>query len=356
MLFRFSERVGALVFGLSLASPIVAAAGAQRYTIGGDNAAIYNLAGSIHVESGSGSSVVVEVTKHGRDAGKLTVENGRVRSQDALRVIYPDDRIVFPEGRMSRWGRTQLRVHEDGTFDGDGDGWRNSDRVTITSGGSGLEAWADVRVLLPKGQRVAVYLGAGEATVENADGDIMVNVYAAGVTTRHTKGTLDLDTGSGDVRIIDAQGEVRLDSGSGQVTVDGVRGELLDVDSGSGEVRGADIAVARLNIDSGSGEVDLKNVSSPDVVIDSGSGSVGLQLTADVKSMRIDSGSGSVTLGVPESLGAELVAETGSGGIDFGIPVTVLKKDDDYIRAKIGDGQGRISIDSGSGHIRLRRS
>jgi hypothetical protein len=354
MPLRNSARAGAL-FVLAAASPL-GAAQAQRYTLGGDNAAVYNLAGTIRIEGGSGSSVVVEVTKHGRDGDKLEVQTGRVRSQDALRVIFPSDHIVYPDAKLSRWDRTQIRVNEDGTFDGDWDGWRGRDRVTISSSGRGLEAWADVRVTIPKGQRVTVHLAAGEAAVENADGDITVNVFAAGVTTRHTRGVLDLDTGSGEVRISDAEGEVRLDSGSGEVTVEGVRGEVLDVDSGSGQVTGTDISVRRLNIDSGSGEVELKNIASPDLVIDSGSGSIGLQLVADVKSMRIDSGSGSVTIGVPESLGAELVAETGSGGIDFGIPVTLLKKDEDYVRAKIGDGDGRISIDSGSGHIRLRKS
>jgi DUF4097 and DUF4098 domain-containing protein YvlB len=354
MAIRPSTAAVALL-ALASASPL-AAARAQRHTLTGDNAAVYNLAGSIRVEGGSGSSVVVEVTKRGRDGEKLEVQSGRVRGQEALRVIYPSDRIVFPDADVSRWDRTEIRVNEDGTFDGDWDGRRGRDRVRITSSGSGLEAWADVRVMLPKGQRITVHLAAGEASVENADGDITVDVYGASVTTRHTRGVLDLDTGSGEVRISDAEGEVRLDSGSGRVTLEGVRGESLDVDSGSGEVSGGDISVRRLNIDSGSGEVDLKNVASPDLAIDSGSGSIGLQLVADVKSMRVDAGSGSVTIGIPESLGAELVAETGSGGIDFGIEVTVLKKEDDYVRAKIGDGDGRISIDSGSGHIRLRRS
>jgi hypothetical protein len=61
------------------------------------------------------------------------------------------------------------------------------------------------------------------------------------------------------------------------------------------------------------------------------------------------------TIGVPEALGAELDAETGSGGIDFDFPVQILRKGDDFVRAKLGDGRGHITIDSGSGTVRLRK-
>jgi DUF4097 and DUF4098 domain-containing protein YvlB len=92
-----------------------------------------------------------------------------------------------------------------------------------------------------------------------------------------------------------------------------------------------------------------------DVDLDTGSGGVRVR---NVKGsvLRIDTGSGSVTLSVPESLGAELTAETGSGGVDFDFPVTLLKRDHGFLRARIGDGQGRIAIESGSGEIRVRRS
>ena len=140
-----------------------------------------------------------------------------------------------------------------GTFGDRGSDWPRNDRVEIVSSGSGLDASAAVRVTLPKGRRLTVHLGAGTATVTNADGEIKVDANAASVTTEHTKGVLDLDTGSGGARITDAEGDVNLDSGSGEVHLENVRGESLTVDSGSGEVSGATISVGRLNIDSGSG-------------------------------------------------------------------------------------------------------
>jgi lia operon protein LiaG len=330
----------------------------QRYTLTGSDVAIYNLVGTIKIEGGSGSDVTAEVTRRGPDASRLTVATGKIRGRESLRVKYPSDRIVFSD-RRARWGgRTRLRVDDDGTFDSDGDSDRDwgDGRVEIVSSGRGLEAAADVRVMLPRGKRISIHLAAGDATVTNAEGDISVNVYSASVTTSHTRGTLDLDTGSGEVSVADAEGDVTIDSGSGGAELSRIRGEALTIDAGSGSVKVEGATVDRLNIDSGSGGIDLRTVSSPDISLDSGSGRVGMELTSDVSSLRIDSGSGSVTLSVPESLGAELTAETGSGGVDFDFPVTLLKREHGYMRARIGDGQGRITIDSGSGEVRVRRS
>ena len=348
---RFAALVGVALFAH--------AAAAQRYTFAGQELTVYNLAGTIRVQGSTSGEIVVNLTKRGADAGKLTVETGKVRGHDAFRVIYPSDRIVFRDGR-SRWDRTQLQVNSDGTF-GDGNEGRQrfgfgNDRVEIVSSGRGLEAAADIIVSVPRGKSLTINLAAGDATLENVDGDIRVNVWAANVTATGTRGSLDLDTGSGEVKVTDAEGDITLDSGSGDVTLTRVKGPHLTIDSGSGRVRAETVDVERLNIDSGSGSVDLRGVQSPDIVLDSGSGSVGLDLKADVSSLRIDSGSGSVTLGIPESLGAELEASTGSGGVDFDFPVQILRKSDDFVRVRLGDGRGHISIDSGSGSVRLRKS
>lgn len=341
---------------LATSSATAFAQDSQRFTLTGSDVAIYNLVGSIKIEGGSGSDVNAEVTRRGPDAAKLTVATGKIRGRESLRVKYPSDRIVFHDQR-SRWsGRTSLRVDDDGTFDNNGDRDWGDDRVEIVSSGRGLEAAADVRVMLPRGKRISIHLAAGEATVTNADGDISVSVYSASVTTNKTRGTLDLDTGSGETSVTDAEGDVTLDSGSGGAEVTRVRGEALSIDAGSGSVRVEGATVDRLIIDSGSGGIDLRTVSSPDISLDSGSGRVSMELTSDVSSLKIDSGSGTVTLSVPESLGAELTAETGSGGVDFDFPVTLLKRDHGFLRARIGDGQGRIAIESGSGEIRVRRS
>lgn len=350
----FVAALAALPFG-----PAPVAAQTSRHPVPGDNVAIYNLAGALRVEGGSGTDVVVEVTTGGSDAGQLKIETGVVRGHQSLRVIYPMDDLIYGS-RATSWGSTEIRVREDGTF-GDRDGERggffgDGDRIRIKGSGRGTVAWADLKVTVPAGKRVAVYLAVGKAVVSNVDGNLTVAVSSADITAEKTRGTLTLDTGSGDIDLTDAQGDLSLETGSGGVTVTRARGPRLHLDTGSGDVSASDVVVDALDINTGSGGVDLRLVKSPDIRIETGSGDVQVTLLADVESLDIDTGSGEVTLTCPPDLGAAIDIDTGSGGIDLGFPVQVRRLESDHVTGQIGDGRGRISIDTGSGGVRLLKS
>ncbi|HYR97595.1 MAG TPA: hypothetical protein VEO58_01180, partial [Gemmatimonadales bacterium] len=68
----------ALRIAALLLFPVTLAARQQpeRRTLAGDRVAIYNLAGVMHLDRGTGSDVVVELTRGGRDAGKLQIATG----------------------------------------------------------------------------------------------------------------------------------------------------------------------------------------------------------------------------------------------------------------------------------------
>jgi len=324
----------------------------ERRSIAGDRVSIYNLAGRLRVQAGSGSDVVVEVTRGGRDASQLKLATGVIRGAQTLRVIYPSDRIVYAD--LDRRSRTTMRVNEDGTFD-DENGDRDSgrDRVEIRDSGSGLEAHADLIVSIPKGQRANVHWGVGEATVSNVDGDLHVSVGAGRLTSEHTRGALSLDTGSGGLTVNDAQGDVRLDTGSGGVTLTGIHGDALGVDAGSGSVRGSDVDVKTLKVDVGSGGLRLDRVKAPRISVDAGSGSTALELLSPIDRLDIDSGSGGVTVRLPASQGAEIDIETGSGGIESDFAVQTTRIERNHVRGRFGDGRGNIKIEAGSGSVRL---
>lgn len=324
------------------------AVGQEDHRIRGDHVAVYNLAGTAEIVPGSGSDVVVRVTRGGDDAGRLEVGTTEVRGREALVIRYPADRVVYPE--MGRGSRSTVRVRADGSFYGGGSG---GDRVEIAGQGSGLEAWADLRIEVPRGKDFALYLAVGEAGAEGVEGDLLIDTGSGEVTARGIRGALSIDTGSGSVHVWDVQGDLDVDTGSGEVEVEGVAGSEVIIDTGSGEVTGVDISAGSLNVDTGSGEIDLASVSSSEIVLDTGSGEVSLDLLEDVHSLEIDTGSGSVTVRMPASLGARVEVDTGSGGIDIDVPLEVGVARRDYLQGVIGDGDGRIQIDTGSGTIRL---
>jgi lia operon protein LiaG len=330
----------------------------ERFTLEGDDVAIYNLAGEIRVEPGSGSSVVVEVDRAGPDASHLRVETGHARGAQTLRVIYPASRVVYPAMGRGR-SRCELDVAPDGTFGNDrGLGFLTGKRrVTITSSGGGMEAWADVRVIVPRGQKLRLQWGAGAAEIGGVEGDVSFDNARGPITARGAKGRLKLDTGSSDVMVKDIEGDLWIDTGSGGITLDGLRGGELTLDTGSGDIQASDVDADKVLGDTGSGRISMEGVRATTVRLDTGSGDVDLELRSDVENLHVDTGSGSVRMIVPSRLGAEFEIETGSGGIDVDVPHQTISVERNHVRGRFGDGRGRIHVDTGSGGVRvLRRS
>lgn len=352
---------------LLVASPR-ANAQTERRVLSGDRVAIYNLAGKLRVESGGGSEVVVEVMRGGRDGDRLRLEQGSIQGYEALRIVYPADRIVYPE--LGRHNRNTITVRDDGTWGNNlsrGERGERGDRVSrddrghernqveITGSGSGLEAYADLRVLVPRGQRIVIHNAAGDARITMVDADLAVEVASSTISAERTRGSLSLDTGSGSVSVTDAQGDIDLDTGSGGVTITGVKGGTLRMDTGSGSIRGGDIDVSDLKADVGSGGVHLERVRASRVNVDAGSGGTELELLSPVDDLKVEAGSGGVTVRLPANLDANVDLETGSGGIDTDFSVQVTKFEQHHIVGRIGDGRGRIKIEAGSGSVRLLR-
>ncbi|HEU0054565.1 MAG TPA: DUF4097 family beta strand repeat-containing protein [Longimicrobium sp.] len=320
----------------------------ERFALRGA-ATVYNLAGEMRVERGDVREVTVEVTRRGDDAGQLRVE----RSGERVSVVYPGDRVVYP--RLGSGSRTSLEVGRDGSFGGGGRVFGGR-RVTVSGSGRGVRAWADVRVLVPRGGQVAVHQGVGSVEVRDVNGELRVKTASAAVRTEDTEGALTVDVGSGGVEVSDADGAVSIDTGSGGVRLNNVRGPSLMVDTGSGGVRGENIRAERVNVDVGSGGVTLEEVDARNVRIDTGSGSVDVEFAGDAESVVIDTGSGGVTVALPERFGAELDIDTGSGGISVDVPAAISRRERSHFTGTVGDGEGRVVIDTGSGGVRVRRS
>lgn len=340
-----------LSLGLALsAAPLLAAPldgqRVERFTLDGAAAAVHNLAGEVTVQAGSGRAVVVEVTRHGADAGDLRVSRGG----GAVRVVYPGDRVVYP--RMGARSRSSVQVRRDGTLGG---GLRNTRRVTVAGSGSGTRAYADVRVLVPAGRAVSVHQGVGEVRVTNVDGRVAVDGGATRVWTDGTRGGLRVDVGSGRVEVRNASGDVAVETGSGGITLQNVRGASVRAETGSGGVSGSAIRAEGVEVESGSGGVRLAGVDARAVRVETGSGPVNVGLARDAD-VEIETGSGGVTLTVPRSFGAVLAIDTGSGGIDVDLPVTDRRAHRGEFRGRVGDGNGRVRIETGSGGVRIRGS
>lgn len=305
---------------------------AERYTLNGDEVAIYNLAGSLTVEPGS-NAVSVDVVRGGADAAKLRVERGELDGRETLRVVYPAESIVY--SGLERGSSTSLKVRDDGTFGADhSDEHDRGRRVRVSGQGDGLRAHADLQVRMPVGYRVSVHLAVGKVSITNVNGELLVDGHSATVTASGTKGALTLDVGSGSVSVSGAEG-------------------TLDVDTGSGPVEISTFHGGEISIETGSGDIELTAVTAPVLLLETGSGSVGADLHGPVRELAVETGSGDISVRAPASLAAEVEIETGSGGIETDFPLEVTRHSRDHIVGRIGNGGGRVAMETGSGDVRL---
>jgi lia operon protein LiaG len=335
-----------LLAGVLPAAPL-GAQSPQRYELQGSAVEIYNLVGSALIEAGTGSGVQVEVTRGGADAGRLKVDT----DGGTLRVIFPGDRIRY--SRMEHGGSTTLRVDEDGTF---GNPQRGGRRVRISRDEGDLDAWADLRIAVPAGRSLELHLAVGRIAASNVSGRLRVQAVAAPVSVTGGKGDLSVNTASGNVRASGGTGPARLSTGSGEIEVSSWGGGEIQAETGSGDVTATEIESLRLRAQTGSGDVLLSRVRAPDVAVQTGSGNVTLELQSLLQRLDVETGSGDVSVVAPASTSARLEIGTGSGDIESDFALAVTRSGRHHLVGTIGDGKGRVSIETGSGGVRLFRA
>ncbi len=344
--------LSALLLVASTASVAVAQS-AERHALSGERVAVWNLAGRTEIVAGSGREVIVEVTRGGDDAARLTVEATAGR----LVVKYPGRSVEYRGRTDSHRYEVRLSVNEDGTFSGGWDDDSDGRSVRISSSGGGLEAYADLRIQVPPGQRIAVNIGVGEIEATNVNGEIELRTYASPIRGRGLQGRLSARTGSGRVALENVTVDrAQVSTGSGSVELTGVKADELRVSTGSGSIDGRDVNAARLDASTGSGGVRIDALTATDVRASTGSGSIRLALTKTPGDITARTGSGSVSLVLPADVTADLDIRTGSGGISTDFPVTMEQMRRNEMRGRIGTGPGaRIRVNTGSGSVRLIR-
>jgi DUF4097 and DUF4098 domain-containing protein YvlB len=176
----------------------------------------------------------------------------------------------------------------------------------------------DLTVNVPKKMPLQIDDGSGWVRIENIVGNI------------------DLDDGSGSIKIVNIAGNVDLDDGSGEIWIENIVGNV-DLDDGSGEIRAEKIE-GNMEIDDGSGETEVKDVAG-DVWIDDGSGNIDMK--GILGSVSIVDGSGSIYV---EDVQGGVEVSDGSGSINIdGVERNVTIKRDGSGGVNIRNVKGKVA-------------
>src|SRR5437763_667887 len=108
-----SVRTLAALAALALLPAVATPAHASRtFSFTGDDVAVWNPAGQVRIEAGSGGAVEVQVDLQGRDADRVRLDDQSLGGRPTLRVLYSDARVVYPP--MGRWSNTNTTMRSDG--------------------------------------------------------------------------------------------------------------------------------------------------------------------------------------------------------------------------------------------------
>ncbi len=372
--------LGPVLTWLALTPAAVGQPFEKHFSLTGDELLLVNLIGEVRVEGTRGSSFEADVVVRGEDASQELIQFETAEGEQAKLIVkFPieeERRYVYPEmdddGSTSfSWPKGQSRKGLKGLIQGLG----RLKKIRVTDSGDGLEVWADVTLRVPRGKRVTILHAVGANTATEVEGDIAFDLNHGDVTASevqgkidvdtgngtvalaHVKGPVQVDTGNGHVELEEIDGEIAIDTGNGGVTIVGCSSDEIDIDTGNGGVQVQEIDCRQLRIDTGSGRVRAREIRADDVNIDTGSGSVDLSLDRmGGGRFRVDTGSGSIDLTLPLDASAEITADTGAGSIttDLGADRVRLSSGD-RASFRIGDGEARVVLDTGSGSISIRQ-
>lgn len=260
----------------------------------GSTFVLRNIIGDVQVEAGSGRTVSVTARKKpGRHGDPDDVEIKAVEIADgvAICVYYPTS------GRSQRSrenGRDRARRRNDDPCRR-GSEWQNNDRNDTS---------IDFTIRLPAGLRVDAKTVAGDFV---------------GLGLR---GTLDLGTVSGDLRLTDVEGdELEATSVSGDIELDRIRVREVGAETVSGNV-------------TFTGPIDPKG-------------------RYDFKTL-----SGDVIMTLPREPDATVSAVTFSGDLDSAFPIATTggRNRRHRFKATWGAGTAQLDVESFSGDIRIREA
>ena len=98
---------------------------------------------------------------------------------------------------------------------------------------------------------------------------------SGGVKIEHINGNIQIDDGSGEISVRDIQGDVEVDDGSGTVDINNVTGSVT-VDDGSGTIKVKDIG-NNVKVSDGSGSIYIDGVAGDVIIKDDGSGGLSIK-------------------------------------------------------------------------------
>lgn len=195
---------------------------------------------------------------------------------------------------------------------------------------------------VPAGTRVSASTVSGEIVIRGTGSEVDAHSVSGEITVEDANGMVELESVSGDIMLTKASGRIDISTVSGEMDLADVSGDL-EAESVSGSIDARRSRLRSLRAETVSGDVSYDGPFATD------------------GDYRLNTHSGDVFLAIPANGNASLELETWSGNIASDFPLTLQPGQDvgrrnRRMQFKIGSGGARVSAETFSGNITIRRA
>lgn len=207
---------------------------------------------------------------------------------------------------------------------------------------------------VPRDTEISTQVASGSQTITNVRGPVKVDSASGSIKVSGVDRQTTLNTLSGSIEAQNISDDLRASSASGSVTASKIKGDVrISALTGETQIIGPG---GRVDADTASGSVEVQGATR-DVKAHAVSGTVNVMGNpGDSSYWDLKTASGVVHLGVPSNANFRLSAEAVSGQIKTDVPIVIEEQGKHSLRARMGNGGGRVEVHTISGEIRVTAS
>jgi DUF4097 and DUF4098 domain-containing protein YvlB len=209
-------------------------------------------------------------------------------------------------------------------------------------------------IQVPHDTELSTQVVSGSQQISNIRGPVKIDSASGSISVNNVDRSTTLATLSGSIDAQNIGDDLRASSASGSVTASKIEGDVR-ISALSGETQIID-PLGRVDADTASGTVEVQGATR-DVKAHAVSGTVNVQGNpGDTSYWDLKTASGVVHLGVPSNANFHFSAEAASGQIKTDVPIVIEEQGKHSLRARMGNGGGRVEVHTVSGEIRVSAS
>ena len=208
------------------------------------------------------------------------------------------------------------------------------------------------------GDNIAATSSSGSITAEDIKGSAQLNTSYGPITCRDmSEGDTQLKSSSGTIKLTNVSfGDCDAHTSYGSVVCETLTGDAIKLHSGSGSIKVTGAAADTADLSTSYGRITCRQITTTDLIAKSGSGNLDIVCSDSPADMTADlvTSYGSINFSAPPGFGGQVDLSTSYGSVKTERPITisgqVSKK---KIKGTIGQGTGKLHLQTGSGSISL---